>query len=300
MQIALLLTFTGVVIAAAALLFKLVLRPTTAKGDPGRAPSPLLAAEERWRDTSLSVGGARRVVSVRSAFAPSSGGMHLAPWGCVEQAGVLAIVSPLGRDDPRRGVAQATCANDLARTLPRSGKDGAAMVEALASADRSLARLGLPTSTAAATAVAVAIEQGRVRTAHVGADRVYKVRGASVQQLTQDHSIAADTLRETAQGRDSSPEIIDAVPTHLKTSLTRVLGTGKGAAELGEHALDPRDWLVVVSHDVALALGEVRLREVLSRASARPGQIAEELVISTYRQRPGAFAAAAVVGPAQA
>jgi hypothetical protein len=90
------------------------------------------------------------------------------------------------------------------------------------------------------------------------------------------------------------------MPMHLKTSLTRVLGTGKGRADVREHDLGPDAWVVMVSHDVALALGEVALRRVLATPASAPAALAEQLVIEAYKQRPGAFAAAAVLGPARA
>lgn len=295
-------TLSVIVLVSAAIGAVAYLRLRGRKPADAAAPAsgPLLAAEERRRDSVLPAGGTRREIALRSAFAPSATGVHVAPWGCVTEGGVVALVSPTGRDDPRRGVVQTACATQLAAVLPRSERSAGAIMEAFQSADQSVARLGIPTSTAAATAVAIALDDYRVRTAHVGADRVYRLRGGQVEQLTHDHSIADDALRQKGLDRESSPDLYDDMPAHLKTAFTRVLGTGKERVEVAEHDLSPDAWLVMVSHDVALALGEVNLRRVLSAPPASPGALADELVVQAYRQRPGAFAAAAVLGPARA
>jgi serine/threonine protein phosphatase PrpC len=247
----------------------------------------------------VGAGRAKRSVALRSAFAPSASGVHVAPWGCLGES-VVALVSPTGRDDPRRGVAQAACATRLATTLTRSAREeDGTFARAFEEADRSVAELGISTSTAAATAVAIALEGGRLRTALVGGDRVYRIAGGRVDRLTDDRSIADDALREKGADRDSNPDLYDGMPMHLKTSLTCVLGTGKGRADVREHELSPDAWVVMVSHDVALALGEVALKKMLATPVATPGALAEGLVASAYRQRPGGFAAAAVLGPAR-
>jgi len=298
MDIAVAVTF-AVILSVAALLGQRLWRQRRAPvaSTAARSSGPLLGAEERFRDADLSVGVTKRPIALRSAFAPSARGVHAAPWGCVNDA-VVALVSPTGRDDPRRGAAQAACATRLAVALPAAPKDAASFERAFEQADRSVADLGISTSTAAATAVAIALDGDRVRTAVAGGDRVYRIAAGTVDRLTDDRSIADDALREQGADRDSSPDLYDGMPMHLKTSLTRVLGTGKGRADVREHALDKDAWLVMVSHDVALALGEVGLRRVLTTPTTAPAALAEQLVIEAYKQRPGAFAAAAVIGPA--
>jgi hypothetical protein len=259
----------------------------------------VLGASERWHDGWLGAKGTRRPVAVRCAFGPDGRGIDGVSWGYLDDQGVVAIVSPLGRD-VRRSTAQAVGTTALARALPQGARDGQAIARALEAADQGISRLGLSTSVAAATAVAVSVEGDTVKTAHVGADRAYRVRGVEVEQLTVDHTIVEETLRRQGKtARDSAPDI-DGMPLQVKTALTRVLGSGKGAADVTEHRIAPDEWLVLVSYDVALAVGEVHLREMLKARAPTPQELAEKLVVAAYAGRPGCFAAAAVMGPLQA
>ena len=63
------------------------------------------------------------------------------------------------------------------------------------------------------------VEDGRVAIGHVGDSRAYLIRGASLEQLTEDHSLVAELVRS---GR-LSPEEAEGHPQ--RSVITRALGT---------------------------------------------------------------------------
>jgi len=69
------------------------------------------------------------------------------------------------------------------------------------------------------TVTAALVDGERVVIGHVGDSRAYRVRGSTIEQLTQDHSLVADLMRS---GR-LTPEEADVHPQ--RSVITRALGT---------------------------------------------------------------------------
>jgi serine/threonine protein phosphatase PrpC len=69
-----------------------------------------------------------------------------------------------------------------------------------------------------ATVVATWIEEQRMSLAHVGDSRVYLLRGGALEQLTADHSLVAEQVRQGVL----TPQ--EAETSNLRSVLTRALG----------------------------------------------------------------------------
>ena len=81
------------------------------------------------------------------------------------------------------------------------------------------ARSDRETSGMGTTVTAVLVERDGIAIGHVGDSRAYRIRGGSIDQLTQDHSLVADLVRS---GR-LRPE--DADQHSQRNVITRALGT---------------------------------------------------------------------------
>jgi serine/threonine protein phosphatase PrpC len=68
------------------------------------------------------------------------------------------------------------------------------------------------------TIVAVLLDGDRLAIAHVGDSRVYLIRGGSINQITDDHSLVAEQQRKGLISKD------EADSSHLKNVITRALG----------------------------------------------------------------------------
>ena len=74
--------------------------------------------------------------------------------------------------------------------------------------------------TSGSTIAVVVVERGSVETLHAGDSRAYLMRDGSLQQLTQDHSLVGEAVRD---GR-LSPEEARRHPQ--RNAITRALGVG--------------------------------------------------------------------------
>ncbi len=289
-----------VVLAAFVTLSIVLHRLRSPRRAPAQAAPSLVGATERWRDGVVGPSGARREVALRCAFPQADQSQAWAPWAIMNDQGLLALVSPTGRDSGWGRAAQEACASALARALPAVHTGKSDLGGALIASDQAISAIGAKPSLGAATAVVLSLGDHALESAHVGGDRVYALRAGSADQLTSDHTLAFDQLRrEGKRARDSRPDI-DALPASVRAGFTRVLGAGRVTPDLARHALAGDEWLVILSHDVALSIGEVRLQQLLDTTPSSPRQLAEQLVVEAHQRRPTAFAAAAVLSPARA
>jgi protein phosphatase len=79
-------------------------------------------------------------------------------------------------------------------------------------------------------------------TAHVGDSRVYRIRNGKITQLTQDHSLAQELVR---QGVMTEEEALYSAPSNV---LTRALGVREKVAEdIIYHSVEPGDLFLLCS-----------------------------------------------------
>jgi PPM family protein phosphatase len=83
---------------------------------------------------------------------------------------------------------QAAAASRLPESLEATVHEANAHVYAMARDDRSLKGMGCTTTASYAA-------RGRLTTAHVGDSRLYRLRGDSFEQLTEDHSLVGGLVR---------------------------------------------------------------------------------------------------------
>lgn len=122
------------------------------------------------------------------------------------------------------------------------------------------------------TLTAVWIRRGRAFIGHVGDSRAYLVRGEHIEQITQDHSVTAELVRN---GTLTEEEARTHPHRHV---LTRALG-GDGPVEVDvmSLALRPGDRLVLCTDGLTGSLESDEIGRVV-RASATPRAAAEALV----------------------
>ncbi len=101
------------------------------------------------------------------------------------------------------------------------------------------------------TCTAALIQDGRVGLAHVGDSRAYLIRRGEIEQLTTDHSLVMDQVR---QGLISKAE---AEKSSLQNILTRALGTQPDVKiDIEEHPLFPDDVILLCSDGLFKELTE--------------------------------------------
>lgn len=123
-----------------------------------------------------------------------------------------------------------------------------------------------------ATLTAAWIDRSKLSIAHVGDSRAYLLRAGSLLQLTRDHSLVAEQVR---QGAITAAE---AEESDMQSVLLRALGAQPEIeVDAEEHALFPRDVLMLCSDGLTRVVTEPEIAGVL-QAETDPVRGAEELV----------------------
>lgn len=131
-----------------------------------------------------------------------------------------------------------------------------------------------------ATLTAAWIDRSKLSIAHVGDSRAYLLRGGSLLQLTRDHSLVAEQVR---QGMLTAAE---AEESDMQSVLLRALGAQPEIeVDAEEHILFPRDVLMLCSDGLTRVVTEPEIAGVL-QAETDPARAAEELV-SIANERGG-------------
>lgn len=131
-----------------------------------------------------------------------------------------------------------------------------------------------------ATLTAAWIDRSKLSIAHVGDSRAYLLRAGSLLQLTRDHSLVAEQVR---QGVITAAE---AEESDMQNVLLRALGAQPEIeVDAEEHALFPRDVLMLCSDGLTRVVTEPEIAGVL-QAETDPVRGAEELV-SIANERGG-------------
>ena len=123
-----------------------------------------------------------------------------------------------------------------------------------------------------ATLTAAWIDRSKLSIAHVGDSRAYLLRAGSLLQLTRDHSLVAEQVR---QGMITAAE---AEQSDKQSVLLRALGAQPEIeVDAEEHVLFPRDVLMLCSDGLTRVVTEPEIAGVL-QAETDPVRGAEELV----------------------
>lgn len=123
-----------------------------------------------------------------------------------------------------------------------------------------------------ATAVAVQFNGHRMSVANVGDSRVYRLRGGSLEQLTQDHSFVAEQVR---QGKMTEAE---AAASNYKNVLIRALGVEpEVAVDMDEVDVADGDTILLCSDGLTRDLSDAQIAGLVGETVA-PQQVADRLV----------------------
>ena len=139
------------------------------------------------------------------------------------------------------------------------------------------------------TLVTVALEQDRMTVAHVGDSRCYRIRGASIEQLTADHS----WVERQVQAGFLTPEQARSHPQ--RNILTRSLGDEMTPeVDVRSEPLQPGDLFLLCSDGLTGGVTDAELLEA-SRHHQDPQELAEKLV-HLANEKDGSDNITAVVG----
>jgi PPM family protein phosphatase len=129
------------------------------------------------------------------------------------------------------------------------------------------------------TTVTVAlVEDGSVTIGHVGDSRAYLIRGDSLEQLTDDHSLVAELVRS---GR-LSPEEAESHPQ--RSVITRALGTDPDVdVDTLSVAAEPGDLFLICSDGLTSMVGDDTILDIVERNRSNLEDAAKELVNKANR-----------------
>ncbi|MBW1710846.1 MAG: Stp1/IreP family PP2C-type Ser/Thr phosphatase [Deltaproteobacteria bacterium] len=124
------------------------------------------------------------------------------------------------------------------------------------------------------TTVAIVLTAGEaVVTAHVGDSRIYRLRESKLTQLTQDHSLATELVR---QGVLSPEEALYSAPKNI---LTRALGVREEVTEeIIYHSLESGDMLLIGSDGLTNMVEDEDIARIIVRKNSSVSQKVEDLV----------------------
>jgi PPM family protein phosphatase len=123
-----------------------------------------------------------------------------------------------------------------------------------------------------ATLTAAWLDRSKLSVAHVGDSRAYLLRGGSLLQLTRDHSLVAEQVRQGVL------TVAEAEESDMQSVLLRALGAQPEIeVDAEEHFLFPRDVLMLCSDGLTRVVTEPEIAGVL-QAETDPIRGAEELV----------------------
>ena len=130
------------------------------------------------------------------------------------------------------------------------------------------------------TIVAVLTEGDFYSTAHVGDSRIYRVRDHGIEQLTEDHSLVMEQVRQGLITRE------EAERSAHQNIIVRALGSEDSVhPDVDEHAAQSGEMLLLCSDGLTRHLSEARILEIMDRATGLE-QACEQLV-ATARAEGG-------------
>jgi protein phosphatase len=161
---------------------------------------------------------------------------------------------------------------------------GAALKNAIEEASRQIYQTSLSDEKyfgMGTTVVALVLQNNTAYVAHVGDSRVYRLRGADFQQITEDHSQVMELVKYGIISREEAKNHDD------KNVILRAMGTqSEVEAELTEpFAVEPNDVFLLCSDGLCDMLDDEEMRQILI-ASADVHTACERL-IEEAKQRGG-------------
>ncbi|MDH3724447.1 MAG: Stp1/IreP family PP2C-type Ser/Thr phosphatase [Thermoleophilia bacterium] len=147
--------------------------------------------------------------------------------------------------------------------LDRLGKpaDGAAVVEAIEEANEAIieASASDPDKSGMGTTItAISPQDGHLRVAHVGDSRAYLWRDEALRQLTSDHSVVAELVR---QGKITAEEAEDHPHRNV---ITRALGAdARVAVDSGDQAGRDGDIVLICSDGLSAQVSDEAIAAVM-------------------------------------
>lgn len=131
-----------------------------------------------------------------------------------------------------------------------------------------------------ATLVAVQFDEERMRIAHVGDSRIYRLRGSALEQLTRDHSFVAEQMR---QGRMTAQE---AGSSTLQSVLIRAIGVDPEVeVEVTDELVMEGDAVLLCSDGLTRELSDEQIAEVLGESG--DAQQAADTLVDLAKQAGG-------------
>lgn len=129
----------------------------------------------------------------------------------------------------------------------------------------------------ASTLSALVIEDHRAKLIHVGDSRVYRCRNGRIEQLTRDHTVAAEVA---VQGGG-------AVAPRFRNMLSRAIGSGaRVVADLTETDLERGDCLLLVTDGVTSAIESDEILGVVGAAGGDPQRVCVAIVSTVLARGP--------------
>jgi protein phosphatase len=122
------------------------------------------------------------------------------------------------------------------------------------------------------TCTAALINDGRLSIAHVGDSRCYLLRNGRIEQLTQDHSLVMEQVRQGLLSKD------DQAVQANQNILTRSLGIEADVQiDLDEHPLFPGDLLLLCSDGLGREVTDEQILQIANEIR-EPNHLATRLI----------------------
>lgn len=215
-----------------------------------------------------------RISSEHSLFVLSDGLGGAAKGEVASAIAVEAIITSLQKD----GVDEAP-----ARAHGDFSRETNSLVHAIKLANRKIHEQGMRDPSCrgmGATIVAARIAGRRLSLVHVGDSRAYLLRSHRLEQLTADHSLVAEQVRQGLMTREQ------AAISELQSVLTRALGTEENVeVDADEIELFPRDSLLLCSDGLTRMVPEDEIAGILAQAPA--ANIAAEQLVNRANEYGG-------------
>jgi protein phosphatase len=208
-------------------------------------------------------------------------------WACRPELGVFVVADGMG-GGPGAAQASRTAVEAFWKGIeglaPRERLDDAALrrvvadvnraVMALAEADPALTGLGTTLSGAV-------LADGALRLVHVGDSRIYRHRGGAIEQLTPDHTVAAELValeRLSREGARKHP---------LRGMLSRYVGSTRDASpEIVTVDARGGDWLLLATDGLTAVLADEDITALLAAAPPRAEARCRTLVEAALARNP--------------